>query len=118
MTHKTESNVQPAVARYFIDEYGGENVELQQYQPGPRWYCDIVVQLDWATLFIEVENDADSVRSGIAQALGYAAADPVGGIPMVVTPAGHLNSERIDRLRRSSAAIVREFDTDREEFVR
>lgn len=118
MTHEPESGIEPLVADWFRERHGERRVETQAYQPGPRWYCDIVVQLDWATLFVEIENDADSVRDGVAQAIGYAGSDRIGGVPMVVTPVGHLDDARADRLRRNSSVLIREFDGEEGRFVR
>lgn len=118
MTHEPETDFAESVAYWFETVYGTENVQREVYQPEPRWFVDIVVDVGFATLFIEVENDAKSVRPGIAQALGYAAADQVAGVPVVVTPAGHLTDAKIERLRRSTTVPVREFDAERLEFVR
>lgn len=118
MTHKPESGIEPLIADWFRERYGGEAVDTQAYQSEPRWFPDIIVSLGWGTLFIEVENDADAVRDGVSQALGYAGADEVGGIPMVVTPAGHLDGARVQRLRNKSNCLIREFDDEAEEFVR
>lgn len=109
MTHEPESDFEHRVADWFRDAYGPRAVDTQVWLPGPRWYCDIVVDAGWCALYIEVENDEDSVRPGSAQAMGYAATDPVRGVPVVVTPKGHLDSERA-RLIRTSGVLLREFD--------
>lgn len=110
MTHESEAEFADAVAEWFETAYGRQNVEREVWLPRVRWYCDIVVAADPATLFVEVENDADSIRSGIAQALGYAATEPITGVPVLVTPKGHLDTERVRRLREATPVIVREFD--------
>lgn len=112
MTHEYEVTFADAVEEWFRQKYGRDAVETGVYQPEPYWFVDIVVDTGYATLFIEVENDAGSVRNGIAQALGYAAADPVKGVPMVVTPVGHVDSADVRRLRRETHVLVREFDMD------
>lgn len=116
MTHKPESDVEPAVAEWFEERHGADAVERQVYLEEPRWYCDIVVDLGAVVLYIEVENDAASVRDGLAQALGYAATDDA-GLGMVVTPADHADETRVELLRRTTSAVIREFDTERGEFV-
>lgn len=120
MTHFPESEFGEAVTEWFEDQYGDEHVTTARdtFQPQPYWYPDIVVEADWCVLYIEVENDADSVRPGLAQAEGYAGADLVAGVPLVITPAGHLNPTRAERLRRGGRALIREFDADEGAFVR
>lgn len=118
MTHEPERDFQPAVADWFRDRYGTDAVETGAHIDDPDWYCDIVVDVGFAVLYIEVENDADAVRPGLAQALGYAADDEVAGVPMVVTPVDHIDDTRADYLRRSSHALIREFDVDAGVFVR
>lgn len=117
MTHSDEKPIEDVLAEWFAERYGAENVHQQQYQAEPRWFCDIVVETEYATLFIEVESRASEVRSGIAQALGYCADDPVRGVPMVITPKGHISGPRIERLRKSSTVVVREFDEQERRFV-
>lgn len=106
-----ETAVEDSIALWFRDHVGNDNVSTQVYQPPVDWFCDIVVQTAWCRLYIEVENDADSIRAGIAQAQAYAADDPV-GVPMVIGPVNDLGSERAERLRRSTPALVRSFDSD------
>lgn len=117
MTDQPETDIEPAVADWFRERYE-DGAETQVWQPEPRWYCDIVVEVGFARLYIEVENDADSVRPGMGQAIAYAGQDPIAGIPMVVTPKDHLDEARAERLRCWSPAIIREFDTEEMEFAR
>lgn len=114
--HVSEEAVEPAVADWFRDHYGADAVETQVYQPEPYWFVDLVVDVSFATLFIEVENDADSVRRGVAQAAGYAGAD-IDGVPVVITPKGHVDPDRLERLQRGSNVLICEFDLEHEEFV-
>jgi len=109
--------VEDALVAWFEERVGPENVQRQVYQPGPRWFVDIVVEVGYATLYVEVENDADSVRPGIAQALGYAAGDTAAGVPVVVTPKGQLHDAKVQRLRHSSTVLVREFDLEAGTFA-
>lgn len=117
MTHKYESEFEKNVIEWFVGEYGEENVERQAYQSEPRWYCDVVVDVDFAKLYIELESRASEVRPGMAQALGYAADDLERGVPMVVTPKGHVDEERLKRLRRSGTVAIREFDGESLEWA-
>lgn len=117
-THSPEAPFEDDLAQWFSLRYGEENVEQQQYQSEPRWYCDITVQTGYATLYIETESRSSEVRSGLAQCLGYAADDLVAGIPMVVTPKGHLSEKKVNRLRKSVHAPIREFDEEAGVFVR
>lgn len=117
MTHFPEDSFERTVADWFRNQYGEHCVETQQYQADPYWFVDIVVNTGWCQLYVEIENDARAVRHGVAQSEGYAGAD-VHGIPMVVTPKGHLDPVRAERLRRGGAALIREFDAEAGEFVR
>lgn len=117
MTHSAEKPIEDVLAEWFAERYGAENVEQQQFQRAPRWFCDIVVETEYATLFIEVESRASEVRHGVAQALGYCADDTRLGIPMVVTPKGHLDDPRVERLRQSTTCLIREFDEEERRFV-
>lgn len=117
MTHSDEKPFEIALADWFAERYGEGSVKTQVYQPEPRWYCDIIVDTGYATLFVECESRAGEVRHGIAQALGYAAADRRKGVPMVVTPAGHLTDAKVQRLQQSTTVVVREFDAELMEFV-
>lgn len=117
MVHEPEKDFEPAVRDWFAEAYGEDAVDTQVYQSEPRWYCDIVVDVGFAKLFIEVENDDRAIRPGMAQAMGYAADDPVRGVPMVVTPKDHLDKERLRRLRSNGIILVREFDESEGEWV-
>lgn len=117
MTHIDEIDFEMAVAEWFRATYGDDAVEQQVYQDGPYWFADIVVDLDFATLYVEVENDADSVREGVGQAIGYAAVLPNEGIPMVVTPEHHLDDDEVARLSKGSSVVIREYSVDDGGFV-
>lgn len=117
MTHKYETEFEKDVVEWFEHYYGEDRVESQVYQSEPRWYCDVVVDVDFATLYIELESRASEVRPGISQALGYAADDLEEGVPMVVTPKGHVDKERLRRLRMNTTALIREFDGESSEWV-
>lgn len=118
MTHTPEAPFEDIVADWFREHYPEAAVSQQVYQPGPRFYVDIVVEFPFATLYIETESRAGEVRAGVAQALGYAAADLVLGIPVVITPRGHLDEAKVRRLRRSATVLIREFDDAEQRFVR
>lgn len=115
MTHGEEDTFHDSVVGWFKRIFGHQNVHENVYQPEPYWFVDLVVDLPFCRFYIEIENDADSIRPGIAQAQAYAAAEPVSGVPMVVTPKGHL--EDAARLRASTPAIIREFDAEAGEWV-
>lgn len=116
MTHKPEAQIEPAVAEWFREEYGEENVGTQVYLSGVSWYCDIVVNVGFGRMYIEVESRASEVRPGLAQAAGYAATDAM-GIPLVVTPKDHIDPARYEAYRRGSGVLIREFDTASGTFV-
>lgn len=114
MTHLDEDEFRDRVAAWYRDR--DMRVATEVYQPGPYWFADIVVTGDDITRYIEVENDADSIRAGVGQAIGYAGADP-NGVPMVVVPNGHTESPDVQRLRQGSRVIVRAFDAVANEWV-
>lgn len=116
MTHVSEATFHSTVRKWFENQYGADAVKSEVYQIAPRWYCDLVVTLPSHSLYIELENDKGSIRPGLAQALGYAGADPH-GVPMVITPPGHLDRARVDRLQSKSSVLIREFDAAAGEFV-
>lgn len=116
-THIPEATFEEHVEQWFRLRYGEENVETQHYQSDPRWFVDVRVNTLYAVLYIELESRASEIRPGIGQALGYAAADPVAGVPMVITPAGHVYDRKIERLRQRSPALIREFDEERGVFL-
>lgn len=114
MTHLSEAEFRDAIVAWYRTK--DKRAESEVYQAGPYWYVDIVVTEGDLTRYIEVENDADAIRHGVAQALGYAAHDP-NGVPMVVTPPGHLEKPDVQRLRQGSQAIIRAFDAEAGEWV-
>lgn len=117
MTHEPESGIQPAVVDYFVERYGADRVVAQDHLGSVDWFADVVVDCGWGRLYVEVENDADSVRAGAAQAGAYAGTDPVGGIGLVVAPADHLpRPARLAAIRRLGV-LVRAFDVDAGAFV-
>lgn len=114
--HTPEGDFEPEVAEWFERRYGEDAVRRQVWLGGYRWFCDVVVECGWCTLYVEVENDAGSVRPGFGQAAGYAGTDPNEGLHLVVVPAGHTDEARLDALRREGA-FVREFDAGAGEWV-
>jgi len=116
MTHAPESEIEPAVADWFQETYGTDAVETQRYLPGVRWYCDIVVDVGFATLFVEVESRADAVRAGLAQAAGYAATRR-DGIPLLVTPPDHVDAHRRLAFETGLHVPIREFDSEKGDFI-
>lgn len=116
MTHETEREFRVHVREWFERQWGHSAVETDVYQPGPRWFVDLVVQAEPVTLYVEVENDAASIRDGVGQALGYAAGREH-GVPLVVVPAGHTEPERVRRLRATQAVQIRAFDAEEETWI-
>lgn len=116
MTHEPEAEIEPLVADWFRDRYGEGNVEQQAYLSGVVWFCDIVVDVGFARLYVEVESRASEVRPGIAQAAAYAGTDPI-GVPLVVTPKDHIDPERREAYRRGTSVLIREFNDETETFV-
>ena len=86
--------VQPRLEALF----GVDAVEHEKYLGTTGSFADYWVDLDLFVLAIEVENDADSVRSGVAQALEYAQNDDR-ALPAVITPEGCVDEAQADQLR-------------------
>lgn len=115
--HITEDEFTDIVETWWEDQVGVENVSREVYQPGPYWFVDLIVnrpEVDW---YIEIENDRESIRDGVGQALGYAS-DYKHGEPMIIVPAGHTAQSEVEALRKSQAVLVREFDTKNMEFIK
>lgn len=98
MTHVSEAHFTHHVDRYLRALFGDGTVERQKWLPGTTAYADFWVDLGIVVLAIEVENDADSVRNGVAQAFEYAANDPR-AVPVVLVPSGHVEAAQVDALR-------------------
>lgn len=116
MTHEAERAIGDEVVEWFEDQYGEDNVHREYYIADTGCFCDILVETGWCSLYVELENDKESIREGMGQAMEYAGNDKVTGVPMVITPEGHVNEERIRHLR-NNGVLVREFDGDMMEFV-
>jgi len=80
------------------DRFGADAVEHEKYLDGTGAFADYWVDLDVVVLAVEVENDADAVRSGVAQALEYAQNDDR-AVPVVITPEGRVEQAQADQLR-------------------
>jgi len=78
--------------------FGVDAVEHEKYLDGTTAFADYWVDLGVVVLAIEVKNDADAVRSGVAQALEYAQNDDR-AVPVVVTPEGQVEQAQADQLR-------------------
>lgn len=89
MTHETERTFHDRVVDELRERYGAGRVETNKHLQASGRYADIWVDLEPVALAIEVENDADSVRPGVAQALFYA--HVTGADPVLVIPAGHVD---------------------------
>lgn len=116
MTHLSERAFTDVVEAWFRAEYGDSQVEREVYQPGPYWFVDLVVDTGPVNLFVEVENDAASIRDGVGQALGYAASQPH-SVPLLVVPMGHVEMPDVQRLRASQALVIRGFDVEMGEWA-
>lgn len=91
MTHEPElGDYTNTVAQFLIEFYGADNVEGGHILPSGR-RPDFRVQTPLQTLYVEVENDADSaVHTGAGQAVQYAGEGQVEygeqAAPVVVSP--------------------------------
>jgi len=117
MSDDPERDIEPALADALST--AGLDITQQVYQPGPYWYVDIVARGPLATFYIEVENDgdADTVRHGMMQAEGYAAAanDPR-AIPVLIIPTDHAEHPDWDILTAAFDGLALRFDPDTQTF--
>jgi len=80
------------------EEFGADAVERERYLETTGSFADYWVDTGLVTLAIEVENDADAIRDGVAQALTYAQHD-VRALPVVITPTGAVDRDEVALLR-------------------
>lgn len=89
MTHESEADYVERVAAFFGDAYGVGNAHTDVELPSQR-RPDLVVQTPIQTLYIEVENDAESTIPGAGQAVEYAGEGITqhneNAVPVVVSP--------------------------------
>lgn len=81
MGHVDEDIIIDEVASFLKGKYDGEILQ-EVYVDGGR-YADIVVSRKEKNLAVEVENDTDTYRNGVGQALHY---ERVGYIPVLAIP--------------------------------
>lgn len=91
MTHESEATYEERVVAALEDMYGEGNIITQKRFDVTGSVCDIVVRrpIGLDDFAIELENDADSVRGGAAQAAEYA--DQINGRGVVLVEPGHIN---------------------------
>jgi hypothetical protein len=89
-THEPEDSFTDRIERQYRDRYGDDAVERDRYLDETGRYCDLWVQTPDVTLAIEVENDAESVITGVGQTELYAAHDPR-AVPVVIVPDDHID---------------------------
>lgn len=104
MTHEDEHNIQEEVRGILEGEFGEDNVEEEKYLPETGRFVDFYVETALIDMAIEVENDFESVVTGVGQTLLYAQHE-LGAVPMVVIPEGHDEQPETDLLRREVAII-------------
>lgn len=98
MTHESEREYADAVEEHLVDLFGRRAVDREHYVSDTGAFADFWVDLGVVILAVEVENDEDSVRPGVAQALEYALNDPR-AVPVVVTPPGHVEDAQVQAMR-------------------
>lgn len=109
MTHLSEAAFVESLQERFERQFGADAIEREYWCDDTGCFADFWVDVGDLILAIEVENDEDSVRSGVAQALEYAANDPR-AVPVVYVPAGHVERAQVQALR--SVCPIVEVDVD------
>jgi hypothetical protein len=99
VTHISEAEfcteyVEPLLSKHF----GEDSWERTKWLDRTGCYADYWVDLGVFIAAIEVENDADSIRNGVGQAIEYAQNHPR-AVPMVLTPEGHVETAQVEALR-------------------
>lgn len=96
--HLSEDDYALTVVKPWLDHhYGADNVEHEVRLAASERRVDFLVATPLCTWAIEVENDADAVNAGVAQALLYAAHRP-SWRPCVITPPDHFEQPERDML--------------------
>lgn len=109
MTHEAESTFEDDVERYLYDEFGesAEWIDDNVWLPGTSGYADFWVEFSDMAYAIEVENDADSIRPGCAQAMEYASPkNHYNAVPVVIVPEGHNEAAVTETFRGYGVIII------------
>lgn len=107
MTHESERTFHDRVVVELEQRYGAANVETDKYLQASGRYADVWVDIEPIALAIEIENDWESVATGVGQALLYAQHD-ARAVPVVIVPPGHVESPERELLARYLPIV--EFD--------
>jgi hypothetical protein len=111
MTHEYESAFHERVHAWLREAHPEAEVAHEHQYPATDRIADFLVRREWCTLAIEVENDANAVVKGVGQAMQYAAHHP-NGVPVVVTPAGHVDRPEMDLYASATPAVMVELTDD------
>lgn len=103
-THEPEDTFTDKIERLYRDRYGDDAVERNRYLDETGRYCDLWVQTPDVTLAVEVENDADSIITGVGQTELYAAHSPR-AVPVVIVPDGHVDQPEWEFYRERSPVV-------------
>lgn len=87
-THEPEDSFTDRIESLYRDRYGDDAVEREKYLGETGRYCDLWVETQDVTLAIEVENDGESVITGVGQVELYAA-HSARAVPVVIVPDDH-----------------------------
>lgn len=82
----------------FERQFDPVGIEHEKWLDETGCYADFWIEAGDLVLAVEVENDADSVRDGVAQALEYAGNHPR-AVPVVYVPRGHVEQAQVQALR-------------------
>lgn len=114
MTHEAERDYDDVVADFFRDAFGDQWVDDSVELPSGR-RPDMVVQSPLQTLYVEVENDAESTIAGAGQACLYAGEgiyrNEEQALPVVVSP--HWDYPEHDYLRQFVVTVTVPTDYER-----
>lgn len=97
MTHELEKTFGDRVEEHLVEHYGADNVEREKYLPEPYRFVDFWVSGPVVDLAIEVENDFESLMTGIGQAQLYAAHRDA--VPVVIVPEDHIDHPEMEMVK-------------------
>lgn len=103
-THEPEDSFTDTIESLYRDRYGEDAVERDKYLDETGRYCDLWVDTPDVTLAIEVENDAESVITGVGQVELYAAHSPR-AVGVVIVPDDHIDVVEWEFYRERSPVV-------------
>jgi len=107
MTHVSETSLGDAVREALFDAFGVDTIEGQAHLDQTDRFADFIARRSGAqdiVYAVEVENDAESLTTGVGQAQLYAGHFAT-GVPVVAIPENHVDQPEFDFLRDQTPGV-------------